>query len=108
MAWGNSYTHTLALAIDSFAASVLFNRPDLTISALCWLVTENLDSPLKLWKWQRRLLLWIGPILNKIQAGHMALARAGDIRRAKSTLSLLKEESYDATQPARTTRPTQQ
>ena len=89
MAWRNSYTHTLAIAIDTLAASVFFNRADLTISTLCWVVAEGKDESLKLWHWQRQALLWIGPLLNKIQANHIALSREGDIRRAQSTLSLL-------------------
>ncbi len=90
MSWDRSYTHTLAIALDDWAASVFFNRPDLTVSTLCWLVASGKDAPLNLWRWQRAFLQWLGPWLNRIQKDHMALAREGDIERAQSTLSLLE------------------
>lgn len=89
MAWDRTYSHTLLIALDDLGASIFFNRPDLTISTLCWLVANGKDAPLKLWGWQRMALKFLGPILNRIQTDHMALAKEGDLERAQSTQTLL-------------------
>lgn len=89
MSWDNTYTHTILIGLDQFAAGLLFNRNDLTISTMCFLVMHGNDAPLKLSERQRAFLAWLGPVLDKIQAGHCAGARQGDIERAKSTLTSL-------------------
>lgn len=89
MSWSRTYTHTLAIAVDQLGAAVIFNRPDLTISTLCWVVMSGDAQPLKLALWQIWSLRCLGPILNRIQANHCAQAREGDMERAQSTLLLL-------------------
>jgi hypothetical protein len=87
MSWSKTYTHTLLIALDQFAAAIIFNRPDLTISTLCWLVRPgNTDKDLKLYVWQRWALVKLGPILDKIQANHCEQAKDGDRHRAWGTL----------------------
>lgn len=89
MAWDKTYSHNVLIAADQFGAAVLFNRPDLTISTMCWMVMEGQDASLKLNAVQRGFLNWLGPKLNKIQADHCATARQGDIDRARLTLAAL-------------------
>ena len=87
--WSRTYSHTLLIALDDFGAAIIFNRPDLTISTLCYLVVNGKDASLKLWRWQTAVLKWLGPWLDRIQKDHMALAREGDSERAQSTIDLL-------------------
>lgn len=94
MSWDKTYTHTVLIAADQFAAAVFFNRPDLTISTMCWMVMEGKDATLKLSKMQRAFLAWLGPQLNKYWPNHCAEARDGDIKRAKNTLTSLGENVY--------------
>lgn len=90
MAWDRSYSHTVLMALDQFGGAILFNRPDLTISAMCWMVANDKETPLKLWGWQRFVLACLGALLNRIQTNHMELAREGDQERARSTLEMLQ------------------
>jgi hypothetical protein len=90
MSWDKTYSHNFLIALDSFAAAVVFNRPDLTVSTMCWMVMTGNDASLKLWGWQRWILVTLGPWLNDIQANHCALAAAGDRERAQSTIEALK------------------
>lgn len=86
----NGYIHTVLVALDSLAAAVFFCRADLTISTMCWMVAAGKADYLKLNAFQRGFLAGLGPILNKVQPNHMALAMVSDLERANSTISVLK------------------
>lgn len=89
MSWDKTYTHTVLIGLDQFAAAVIFNRPDLTISTMCWMVMEGQAFDLKLSGWQIAILAWLGPKLDRMQANHCAEAKDGDIARAQQTLKAL-------------------
>lgn len=89
MSWDGTYSHTVLIAVDQFAAAVIFNRADLTVSTMCWMVATGNDSSLKLSTWQRWSLVKLGPVLNRIQTNHCALSADGDRLRARSTLAAL-------------------
>lgn len=90
MSWDRTYSHNVLIALDSFAAALVFNRPDLTISTMCDMVRNPMGRHvLKLSTWQLWSLQRLGPILDWIQKGHCKLARQGDIDRANSTLESL-------------------
>ena len=106
MSWDRTYSHTLAIAVDQLAAAVIFNRADLTISALCW-ITLAAASPgvasvpydehavsalraLELSVWQHWLLGQIGRnFLERFWPGHCVQARAGDLARGRSAIAAL-------------------
>lgn len=90
MSWDKTYSHNFLIALDSFAAAVVFNRPDLTVSTMCWMVMTGNDQSLKLNSAQRWILVKLGPWLNDIQTNHCELAAYGDRDRAQSTLDALK------------------
>lgn len=90
MSWDKTYSHTLLIALDQFAAAVIFNRPDLTISAMCWMVSSGHAESLKLYGWQRAFLAGLAPVLDRIQAQHCLKAAFGDWDRSISTLSSLR------------------
>lgn len=91
MSWDRTYPHTVLIALDQFAAAIIFNRPDLAISTMCWMVMTGNDAPLKLSPWQRWILVKLGPILNRIQPAHCELSAKGDRDRATATqLALIK------------------
>lgn len=89
MSWDGTYSHNFLLALDMWAAMVVFNRPDLTVSTMCWMVASGNDQSLKLWKWQRAILVWLGPKLDKIQAHHCEGAAFADYDRAQATMNAL-------------------
>lgn len=109
MSWDKTYGHTLALGVDRFAAAVVFNEPDITISSLCWIVgvaegsiaarssmekvaAQSALVDLKLYNWQLMALRWIGHELEHTFPGHCAAARQGDIAtsaRARGLLGIL-------------------
>lgn len=92
MSWSNTYTHTIALAIDRFGAALIFNEPDITISSLCWVVrrgSKMQQDALKLAPWQRKLLQLIGNGLEHFWPGHCARARGGDLATSSRARSLL-------------------
>lgn len=91
MSWDGTYSHTVLIAVDQFAAAITFNRPDLTVSTMCWMVMTGNDSDLKLSTWQRWILVKLGTVLNRIQTNHCLEAAYGDIARAKSTLTALED-----------------
>lgn len=93
MAWDKTYSHNLLIALDQFAAAVIFNRPDLTISTMCWMVHNGKCAELKLSAWQHAFLMWLGPLLNKVQTNHMELSRQGDYERAQNTVVMLTVKS---------------
>jgi hypothetical protein len=55
------------------------------------MVCTGNDASLKLMAFQRAFLKWLGPVLNWIQADHMALARQGDLDRAAKTIAVLED-----------------
>lgn len=97
MSWAGTYSHTMALALDRFGAALLFNRPDITISSMCWIVRERKTSEAakrgyalsKLNWWQTKLLEGIGWCLESTFSGHCAAARKSDMAVANSVLALL-------------------
>jgi hypothetical protein len=76
----------LLIGIDDLGAVVFFNRPGITISSLCKLAMAGEDTPLKLWPWQRRVLLWIGARLGHAHCDAAALA---DLERARAIVGYL-------------------
>lgn len=107
MSWNQTYTHTLALGADRFAAAVVFNQPDITVSSLCWIVMTA-ESPLppngdialhqavtdayldlKLYIWQLHALRWIGKELERTFPGHCEAARQGDLDTSARARALL-------------------
>lgn len=107
MSWSQTYTYTLALAIDRFGAAVLFNEPDITISSLCWIVVtaeRHAAWPippdqkvafaalrqLTLATWQYRFLRAIGnQFLERFWPGHCARARLTDLATTVRSRGLL-------------------
>lgn len=92
----------MLVALDSFAAAVFFNRPDLTISALCRVVQLaptsaewrwRVNQVLKFNRWQVAVLRVIGWALNSTFNNHCEAARLSDLARAASTIKLLDEAS---------------
>jgi len=94
-----TYLYTVLLALDRFSAAILFNRPDITISSLCWVVLNFIEddkaraayAELKLNIVQEFFLYWVGKALEAISKGHCAQARLTDIGTAETTRSLLGE-----------------
>jgi hypothetical protein len=82
-----TYAHTVAVAIDQFWAAILFNRPDLTISAMCGLVLAGRGAVLKANRVQTFVLRVTGRALNAVFTGHCDQAMAADIERAQATLT---------------------
>lgn len=110
MSWNRTYSHTLALGVDRFAAAVVFNQADITVSSLCWIVrkydtvmTKPVGSALtpldlsalsafkmmNLYGWQVETLRWLGIGLEACFAGHCAAARDGDISTSERARILL-------------------
>lgn len=98
--WSRTYLHNLLVALDSFAAAIFFNRPDLTISALCRVVQLaanggqwqwRVERVLKFARWQVVVLRGIGAALNFTFKNHCEAARLSDLARAASTLKLLED-----------------
>ena len=104
------YWLTLALAADRLGAAVLFNRPDLTISTLCWMVRTHdavqalprntMATPdqraacaalfyVNPYGWQVALLRGMGAALEWMQPGHCAKARKDDLALLQRTVALL-------------------
>lgn len=76
----------LLIAFDDVGAVVFFNRSGITISSLCKLVMAGEDAPLKLWPWQRKVLLWLGARLGHAHCDAAALA---DLERNKANVAIL-------------------
>lgn len=103
MSFAKSYAHNVLVAVDSFAAAIFFNRPDLTISALCDIVLRarsqggewqwRVDRVLKFNRWQVWALRGVGFALNLTFRNHCEAARLSDLARAASTLKLLDDPS---------------
>jgi hypothetical protein len=97
MSWGQTYSFTVAIALDLLAAAVFFNTTDICVSSLCRLVqlrdagqlTTPQESVLaKLAPWQIRSLRVIAAGLEKIQPGHCRLSLASDVARALRVIPL--------------------
>jgi hypothetical protein len=86
MSWSGTYSHEFLLALDLWAAAVLFNRPGITISTMSGLVRDGRDRPLALHEWQRAFLRWLEPRLSR---AHVEKAKAADIARAKLALEIM-------------------
>lgn len=93
MSWAGTYSHTIILGVDRFAAAVFFNRADVTISSLCWLVraypAQTVAQRAALKPWQQWVLKQIGSGLEAISPGHCAAARASDLAIYASATALL-------------------
>lgn len=85
MAWSNTYTHTIAVAVDVFTASILWNSYDVTISSRCGLALRGVGGHPE---WMKSL----GRLLNKIQANHCELAIQADMQRAKNAIAYLSQK----------------
>jgi hypothetical protein len=93
----NTYIYTILLGLDRFAAAILFNRADITISALCWVVRYAPTDPiaaiaydkLKFNRWQVWFLIHCAAMLEWMSAGHCARARETDVDTAADTRDLL-------------------
>lgn len=94
MAWANTYSFTLAIAADTFTASLLWNRTDITVSSLCALQLRRKAAGLG-YNWG---LVKLGGALNWIQTGHCEGAVLYDLARANSVIQLL--ESAPSTSPS--------
>lgn len=81
-----TWVHLLLLGTDDFGAIVIFNQFGITISSLCKIAMAGQDGPLKLWKWQRSLLLWLGARLGHAHCDGAALA---DKARAEAVIAML-------------------
>jgi hypothetical protein len=71
----------LLIGIDDLGAVIFFNRPGITISSMCQLAMAGKDAPLKLWPWQRKVLLWLGARLGHV---HCEAARLADLERVRA------------------------
>lgn len=101
MSWDRTYSHNALIAVDQFAAALIFNRPDLTISSLCRVVqlADAGDAKyvavlagLKFSNWQVGFLSVTARVLERIQAGHCEAARLGDLARTQSAASILNPQ----------------
>lgn len=82
-----SWVHLILIGIDDIGSIILFGQAGITISSLCWIAMAGQDAPLKLWKWQRALLLWLGARLGH---DHCDQARLADYERSQAVSALLK------------------
>ena len=98
MSWEGTYSHTVAIATAQFAAAVLLNRSDITVSSLCRVVQladagiEDFPDRLRALEFsdrQIRALRWIGRKLEEHWPGHCEEARKGDLLRYAAVGSLL-------------------
>lgn len=86
MSWNRTYSHQFLLALDLWAAAVLFGVNGITISTLSGLVRDGKDGPFKLAPWQRAFLRWLEPRLSR---AHVDAAKAADIARAQLAIQLM-------------------
>lgn len=84
-----TWVHLLLLGIDDFGAIVLFGKIGITISGLCKIAMAGQDGQLKLYGWQRSLLLWLGARLGH---AHCDAAALSDIDRAKAVIVMLTQK----------------
>lgn len=81
-----TWVHLLLLGTDDFGAIFIFGKIGITISSLCKIVMDGKDTDLKLWAWQRSLLLWLGARLGHAHCDAAALA---DKARAEAVIKML-------------------
>lgn len=85
----STYFHNQLVELDRAFAALVFNRPDVTISSLCWLVRTHTVAQVRaripLHTWQLYLLAAIGTVLEDFWPGHCFAARNADIARASLT-----------------------
>ena len=81
MSWSNTYSHTLAIAVDMLTASIFWNDEDVTVSSLCGVALRKGQTT--------TFLARLGKILNKIQANHCEMAITADKARAAQTITFL-------------------
>lgn len=93
------YWIVLLLALDRFGAAIVFNRPDITISTLCWIVLYATQGDpiavealtiLNLYGWQHWILKQIASGLEWMFPGHCIQSRATDLETSQSTINLLE------------------
>lgn len=85
MSWGQTYTHTLAIAVDMLTCSIFWNKADVCVSSLCGLELRREAVGLgSIW-----VLATLGRGLNCLQVGHCELSIQGDIDRCSTALALL-------------------
>lgn len=105
MTFQRTYAHTSLIAFDQFCAAMIFNRADITVSSLCWIVlaangnvksvprsndAANALNSLDLSNWQLELLEAIGErFLELFWPGHCVGAARSDRDRGGSAVSLL-------------------
>lgn len=85
MSWSNTYSYTLAIAVDMLTASVFWNKTDVCVSSLAGLNLRRRAAGLGT-NW---FLYHLGLLLNRIQTNHCELSIQGDLARANSTITLL-------------------
>lgn len=90
MPFEQTFAHNFLIGFDDWGAALLFNQNDISISTLTRMVEMGTDAPLKLYKWQKRLLSWIGPKLDQIQEHHREMALEGDVQRAIRVIQMMK------------------
>lgn len=95
MSEAGTYSHTVLLALDYWAAAVFFGRFGLSISTMAGLVRDDLHGPLGLQGWQVAFLRWLEPRLSN---AHCEAAKAGDVGRLKTGLLLLVKDPLQAQQ----------
>lgn len=81
-----TWVHLLLVAFDDVGAVLIFNQFGITISSLCKIAMGGNDGPLKLWRWQRSLLLWLGARLGH---AHCDSAALNDVARAQLAILYL-------------------
>ena len=87
-----TYARKQLLELDRAFAVLLFNSQDVTISSLCRIIAiggPRRVAALRLYRWQRFVLTYIGAGLEYFWPGHCAAARMADIARAQTILALL-------------------
>ena len=77
----NSYTLVISRSLDILLCSWIWRNYDITISSMTGLALKSKSPP----KWA----VYLGWVLNHIQANHCNLAIAADIERATSALAIL-------------------
>lgn len=85
MTFGKSF----ALALDDMGATVFWNKRDVSISGLTWVIENHPERLADMYEWQRAWLKHIGPWLDKHWPDHRAQARQGDLNRLAAATELL-------------------
>lgn len=88
MSWTGTYSHGLALGADLLGSAICWSnrRLGLTMSSVAGMELRAQAAG------QQRLsarLLWLGRMLNRIQAGHCEMAIAADLARLKTDIAFL-------------------